>query len=323
MSTRTASEVREELRHARAHDRVAGAYLLEGPAGTGKTDTAHWLSRLLLCHAEGPEPCERCEGCRRSRLDPDTGTPLHGDWQRVVPDGASLKIDQVRALQRALSLTSQERGRRVGLLLHAERLTLEAANALLKTLEEPPPDTTLILVTRSADALPATIRSRSVRLRFRPESRRPLAERLEAQGHDPRAAWLAATLAGGSEQTALDWLEQHLETARELWAPFSGGTGAGDADGARRLSDGERLEFAETFRGRGEAVLQRLDLFLDVFEAISGEELRREVVRDPPRRRDVERCLDRLERVAEARRELVRRNLNPQMVVEGLLFSAP
>jgi len=309
MSTRTASEVREELRHARAVERLHSAYLFEGPAGTGKREVAEWFARLLLCQERGPDPCERCGGCAKSRLDPDGGASRHADWHRLSPDGASFKIEQVRMLQRALSLTPQEGGHRVGLLLRAEALTVAAANALLKTLEEPPPRTALLLVARSGDTLPSTIRSRSVRLRFRPTPADQIVAELERQGLGPRDAWLAAQLGGGSPAAAAAWAADHLEAARELWSQL---------EAVPQGSNGDLLTLAESFRGGGESVRERAELFFDVYAAFARDAIHSVLHEAPPA---LEQWLERADRVASARREWSRRNLNPQLVVERLLFA--
>jgi DNA polymerase III delta' subunit len=188
---------RAELVRAVAADRVHGAYLFEGPAGTGRGATALWLARLLVCREPGNGPCERCPDCLRS-APTEEGNALgsHADLRLIEPDGALIKVDQVRALQRDLSLAPNEGGRRVAVLLGAERLNAAAANALLKTLEEPPARTTLILVAEHADGLPATVRSRTVRIRFAPEAESAVAEALQREGFAESDAWLAASLGG-------------------------------------------------------------------------------------------------------------------------------
>src|SRR5262245_41556775 len=230
MSAQGASAARDELRRARASGRVHGAYLIEGAPGSGAYELALWLARLLLCTASGPDPCEACPGCRKTRLDPESGTPLHPDWVLLGPDGANLRIEQVRQLQRHLSLVANEGGRRVGLLQDADTLTLQAANALLKTLEEPPPGATLILVARSSGALPPTIRSRTIRLRIQAPSVESVAEALARGGLDPDDARLAAELGGGTPASAQAWAEEHLETARELRALVRVAEGANDSE---------------------------------------------------------------------------------------------
>jgi len=297
---------RDELRTAVRTGRVHGAYLFEGPDGTGTAETAHWFSRMLLCRRPGDEPCDACHSCR---LTAQADAPAHPDLQRVVPDGPVLKVEAVRELQKALSLRPNEGGWRVCVVLSAERLNAAAANALLKTLEEPPPSTTLVLVVRAADALPATVRSRTTRLRFAPTSELELRRELAAGGLADEDAWLAATLGGGSLDAAQSWASDKLGDARDQLAALS------DA-GTRSVS--ELLEQAEAFRGAGEPVRQRAELFLDVYDALARRSLH-----EASERRDtraLEAWLERADAGARARRELHKRNLNPQLVVEGLLL---
>src|SRR5262245_13379899 len=309
MSAQGASAARDELRRARASGRVHGAYLIEGAPGSGAYELALWLARLLLCTANGPDPCETCPGCRKTRLDPESGTPLHPDWVLLGPDGANLKIEQVRQLQRHLSLVANEGGRRVGLLRDADTLTLQAANALLKTLEEPPQGATLILVARGSQGLPPTLRSRTVRLCIGAPAVEGVAAALERGGMAPEDAWLAAEVGGGSESAAQAWAEEHLETARELRTLLQA---------AESANDGEILDGAEQFRGGGEALRTRTQLFFDVYEAHARQAIRAAVEADDSA--EASRWLECAERGLAARRETRLRNLNPQLVVEGLLL---
>jgi DNA polymerase-3 subunit delta' len=303
--------IRAELRQARQTGRVHSAYLFEGPAGTGKSETALWFARLLLCAAEEPDPCERCRECLRSALRDDDGhaRPDHPDLIWVEPEGPNLRIDQVRSLQRALQLVANEGGWRVGLLLGADRLRTEAANALLKTLEEPPPQTTLVLVAERSEALPRTVRSRVVRLRFLVEPEEEVTEALLAGGIPATDARIAAALGGGTHEGAREWIEENGETARDFVAWV---------EEASARTDSEILEFALGFRGGGEEIRRRTELFLDVHAAVTR--FRVEEAVEGERSEEVERWLRQVDRSADARRELRRRNLNPQLLVESLLF---
>jgi DNA polymerase-3 subunit delta' len=311
MSGNPSAGIRAELRRARESGRVHGAYLLEGPAGTGKTETALWFARLLLCAEQRPDPCETCRECLRSALHGDEGEqrPAHPDLLWVRPEGANLKVDQVRALQRGLGLVANEGGWRIGILLQAERMRREAANALLKTLEEPPPRTTLLLVTERGEALPLTVRSRTVRLRFLPEREETVRAALEEEGLDPEDAWLAATLGGGTQTAAAGWAARHLETAREF---------RGWVEEAAERSDSDILDFAESFRGGGEAGRERAEVYLDVHQAVARRRVEESLGEEATG--TLEGWLRQADRAAEARREIRRRNLNPQMLIEALLL---
>jgi DNA polymerase-3 subunit delta' len=304
-------DIRAELRQARQAGRVHSAYLLEGPSGIGKSTTALWFARLLLCSQDGPDPCESCPECHRSMAREHDGAarPEHPDLFWVEPEGGLIRIDQIRALQRSLGLMANEGGWRIGVLLSADRLRIEAANALLKTLEEPPPRSTLILVADRAEVLPRTVRSRLIRLRFLPEGETAIAETLRAEGLEEEEAALAASLGGGTVSVAREWAAEYLEPAREF---------AEWIEGARERTDSEILDFAESFRGGGEEIRQRVELFLAVHASVSRRRVEAAIRED--RSQAIDAWLHHSERGIEARHELLRRNLNPQMLVESLVL---
>jgi DNA polymerase-3 subunit delta' len=301
-----ADEIQAELARARAADKVHGAYLFEGPPGTGKRAMAEWFARLLLCKgapAGALEPCGVCHDCRL------LGAASHPDLHRVELDGAWIKVDGVRELLRALALVANEHGRRVALISNAERLRAEAANALLKTLEEPPPRTTLLLVTAAAEALPRTLRSRTLRVRFRPLGEAQIAAALAAEGMSSADAALASRLGGASPDAARAWAEESLEPAREMAAVLA------QSD---TLSTTDVLDFAETFRASGEAGRARAKSFIEVESAFAREQAEAAAARGDTRA--LERWLRAYESAQKARGELEQRNLNPQLVVEALLL---
>src|SRR6201999_2221945 len=124
---------------------------------------AEWTARLVLCEQPAAAPCGRCEGCRRAAAGqhPDVTSV------RFIEEAQQLKIEQVRELSAELALTSHQGGYKVGIVSPADSLNRFAANALLKTLEEPPPRTLLILVSSEPSRLPATILSRCQRIQLR------------------------------------------------------------------------------------------------------------------------------------------------------------
>ena len=145
--------------------RPAHALLLLGSSGIGKRHLATALSYWLLCRQpqwveQRPQACGQCRSCRQ------LASGVHPDFQWIEPEEADkpLKIDQVRVLSEFIYSSSQFGGYRIAVLDPAERLNLQAANALLKTLEEPPAQRLIILVAHGLGGLPATIRSRCQRL---------------------------------------------------------------------------------------------------------------------------------------------------------------
>ncbi len=311
MAAGSQERIRAELRLAREQERVHGAYLFEGPPGSGVRESAHWFARLLLCRVGKSEPCDRCPDCLKTapQSTADAPGPQHPDLKTIEPDGAYIKVDQIRALRRELSLVANEGGWRVGLILGAEVLRVEAANALLKTLEEPRPRTSLLLVAAQASRLPPTVRARTIHLRFAPEPEAAIRAGLLTQGLSQENAWLAAALGGGSINSAQAWVEESLDDAREMLAVL---------EQAPRLSSSELLDFAEAFRGANEASRARTELLFQVHGAFARHAV--EAALQQGSRAELERWLDRADAGERARREWARRNLNPQLLVEGLLL---
>ena len=138
--------------------RTSHAYLFCGPDGTGKSVAAVEFARLLHCDhvrlREADDACGECPPCRRITAG------SHPDVLLIEPDGDTLKIDQVRRAIHRVHLTSVEGRKKVIIILHAECLTADAANSLLKVLEEPPGDTVFVLTCTDAGSTLPTIVSR-------------------------------------------------------------------------------------------------------------------------------------------------------------------
>lgn len=151
-----------QIEAAWSADRMPHALLVHGQPGLGKNRFAKWLAQALLCETKGPVPaaCGRCNGCRL------TAAGSHPDLTFVGPEEGKQQIgvDPIRALAGWLAMTSHQQGWKIAILDPAQQMTLAAANSLLKTLEEPPSRSLLILVASSLQGLPATLRSRCQRL---------------------------------------------------------------------------------------------------------------------------------------------------------------
>jgi DNA polymerase-3 subunit delta' len=155
------AKLRAALRGSRLHH----AYLIAGSPGAGAGEIANRFAEALLCPND-PEGCGVCSACDRARRG------LHPDLLRASLDreGGSreVKVEAIRDLCAGLQLKASEGGRKVGLLLDADRLSASAQNALLKTLEEPPPGTVLILACDAEERLLPTVRSRCARIGLAP-----------------------------------------------------------------------------------------------------------------------------------------------------------
>jgi DNA polymerase III subunit delta' len=144
--------LRQALASGRAH-----AFLMAGPSGVGKLDAALELAAGLVCPEEG---CGDCGACRRVREG------LHPDVELLAPEGTFVTVDQIREVNREVALRPFEAHAKVTVLVEAEAMNKEAANAFLKTLEEPPSHAYFILVTDAPEQLLETIVSRCLRIQF-------------------------------------------------------------------------------------------------------------------------------------------------------------
>ena len=180
--------------------RLAHGYLFAGPDGVGKTTAALSLAAVLLCRAPvGIEPCDSCPGCRKFL------SGNHPDLLRIQPDGAAIKIDQIRELKKALTFAPFESHLRVVLIEEVQTMRREAGNSLLKVLEEPPPDNLLVLIGSTAGAMLDTIISRCQVIPFTPLPL-PLATQVIRQHRpelDDTASHTLAALADGCPGQAL------------------------------------------------------------------------------------------------------------------------
>ncbi|HBI14928.1 MAG TPA: DNA polymerase III subunit delta' [Desulfobulbaceae bacterium] len=212
------------LQRALAGGRLAHAYLLAGPDGVGKATAARAVAAALLCREEiGSAPCGACPGC----LQFASGN--HPDFLHIRPDGAVIKIDQVRELKKALAFPPLEARLRVTLLEEVHTMRREAANSLLKLLEEPPPDNLLLLTTDEAEPLLPTIFSRCQVIPFSPLSLEVSAAILLKMhpGLDQEGARTLAGLAGGSPGRTRDLdhaalLQLHRDILTGLLAGHAG-----------------------------------------------------------------------------------------------------
>ena len=155
-------QIIKQLQHAVDIDHIAGAYLFAGMSNVGKETVALYFSKSINCLDLVHRPCDNCLACHK------INTGNHPDFQIVRPDGKQIKIDQIRQLQRQVVFQPIEGRRKLYIITEADRMNLEAANCLLKTLEEPPAKSVLILLTSHLDALLPTIRSRCQIISFQP-----------------------------------------------------------------------------------------------------------------------------------------------------------
>ncbi|MFM1655427.1 DNA polymerase III subunit delta' [Brevibacillus sp. B_LB10_24] len=190
--------VAEILSRSLRHDRLAHAYLFTGPRGVGKKQMAIHLTKSLLCTRFEADACDECLNCRR------INSGNHPDVYTISPEGESIKIDQVRSLQKEMTMRSLESPHKVYILEHIDKMTLQAANSLLKFLEEPPAGVIALLLTENSHAILPTIVSRCQVIPFSPLSASELVRRLAAEGIPAGVASVASQITS------------HLDEAREI-----------------------------------------------------------------------------------------------------------
>ena len=344
-------DARRRLAGARAEGRVPQVLLLTGPAGIGKQRLALWLAQLLLCEQPGPEPCGKCRRCHLvgnlSHADLHWFVPIPrpkaadadkqvdeaaealaevmeerrsaGRWS--APDGmASHTMASVRLLQRRALLTSVEGGPRMFIIGNADRLvpqesSPEAANALLKLLEEPPSNAYFVLTSEDPRRVLPTIRSRAVPMRLAPLPDAEVRGVLEAEKRPLAGPALdeRVALAAGSIGAALGEDEGQgsaQRAARELIEAVLAGPGPALERALRQPPYQARGEFA--------AMLDALaETLHEAARGSLGQPVRRSVPEALLRHASPAPLLKALERVGQAR-EAAAGNVNPQVLLAVL-----
>jgi DNA polymerase III subunit delta' len=203
----------ELLRRAILNDRVVHSYLFLGNEGIGKRWVALQFAKTLNCLERGAEEsdaCDRCLSCKK--IDAE----LHPDVTVLEPEGQAIKVDQVRQMLRDLAYRPYEGKRRVCILTAVDRMAPNMSNTLLKTLEEPPLHTVIILVANSSKAILPTILSRCQQVPFNPLPLSSLIDWLvEQKGIHEAEAHLLASLSEGSPGKALKLKEEIHPIQRE------------------------------------------------------------------------------------------------------------
>ncbi len=294
---------------------VHHAYRFEGPPGVGKEMAAFALAQVLVCERGGSRACAACSACLRAvRLqEEDPRVPAHPDvvlLQRGLYRGrisaneaTGISIEQVRRIVLERVGYRPHEGRAlVFIVREAEELTVSAANALLKTLEEPGQSTYFLLLTSRPNRLLDTIRSRTLPVRFAPLPDALVAQILQSKGLDPAVA----ALAQGSVAVALELASEDAIQAREDFV-----AAAHSAVSARDLAPA--IKFAEARRER-DALRGLLGYFAQSL-ALAG----RAQAAAPGTMHEAERSANRHRVVLSALQE-VERNVSPALVLEAMIY---
>jgi DNA polymerase-3 subunit delta' len=257
----------ETLRRALAGGRVHHAYLFDGPDGVGKERAAFGLAQGLVCERRavgGSDACGECSACTRALPRQGQARPVHPDVAvlerglydpamigRRTPETQDLSIDQVRTVVLARAAFPPHEGRaKVFIVRRAEELSTAAANALLKTLEEPGAKTHFVLLSATPDSLLPTIRSRTQRVRFAALPEGVVAELLVEQGAERARALEIAHLSGGSMATAAALADPEASEAREQFVARAMAALSAETSGAA-------LDVAAEAKGRNKEAVAR------------------------------------------------------------------
>jgi DNA polymerase-3 subunit delta' len=305
----------QTLTRALTGGRVHHAYRFEGPAGVGKEKTALALARALVCAAGDPLGCEKCSACRRAVTlsENEPRVPLHPDVVLVgrgvypssligAPEATGISVEQVRKLVLGRAGFTPHEGRALVFIVRdADELTPQAANALLKTLEEPHERTHFILLTSRPNRLLDTIRSRTLSLRFGALPRDVLAIVTKEQAIDDTVLELAQ----GSAARAIELADpdamlqktEFVQAAREAVTAPDLASGLGLSDSRAQDRDG---------------LLGQLSHFAQLLASESREYVARE-----PLRAEV---LARRHAVVLTAMTELERNVQPALVLDSMLY---
>ncbi len=307
------------IRRALAAEHLHHAYLLVGQEGVGKELFARLCAQAANCEAAPPSrPCGDCAPCKQILrgnfpdvfwVRPQAEMVKRGLINKGDLEGApsrEIRVDEVRALARRLSFAQVFGRRKVAIVAPAEALNERAQNALLKTLEEPPPQTTFFLITSQPDELLPTVRSRCARLMLAPLPPQLIAQELIARGQKPAEAEAKALRAEGSLARALAMTDEEISRRDELLASLEGALSAPD--------ERDALDLAETNSERDPALELLAALETSAREGLVSIAHQGPAALGAPLLATIDLCQE--------VREALEQNGNPRLQLERLLLQA-
>lgn len=207
------TSVYKQLLQTWQKNKLVHAYLFHGQKGTGKKETALWLAQTIFCQTPVQTgACLRCSHCLRI---------IEGEFpsvEIVEPDGASLKVDQIRQLKSDAAYSSLDQDKKIYIVDQVETMSVSAANSLLKFLEEPQDNVYFILLTSDKDKILPTILSRCQSVYFQPIVKQHRIEQLMGADLSETMAFLLATITQDTEQAmALSQDEEFQEFRQAIW----------------------------------------------------------------------------------------------------------
>lgn len=309
------------IKNSMEKNRLSHAYLFEGQKGIGKQETGLLVAKSIFCLSPIDRyiPCENCINCKRINHG------NHPDIHIVEPDGQSIKKQQIQMLQEEFSKTGVESKKKLYMIIHADRMTVNAANSLLKFLEEPHAGTYAILITEQMQRILPTILSRCQTLSFKPLSSTQLIKRLVEMGVKSEKAPLIVQLTNNIDEAMSlnddDWFAQGQKIVVKLYEVLM-------------KSPLETLVFLQEewfahFKDK-EQTDRGLDLLLLIFKDLLyiqiGKQEHTVFKNDFTRieqyalRTSRRRLADQMTAILEAKRKLGA-NMNPQLLMEELVLN--
>ena len=309
----------ESLRAALANGRLHHAYLFVGPDGVGKHTIATALAQAVHCSESTSDYCGRCANCA-SIIDGN-----HADVRAVQPLAGKkeLSIQQVREIERELRYRSFGGKRKIAIIDPAGLMNASAQNALLKTLEEPPENSLIILVTPNTGGLLPTLRSRCLRLSFAPLPRAEVAGFLQAKHSvKPGDAEFLAAMSMGSIGAAVNLDQRDLIEKRRVWAGMLSALTARDYQSAIAAAEALATNRDEALEFLRWAQSWYRDLLIHGVSHKPDELVNLDMllqIEEQSPRYSADRTLAALARIGSATAG-IQRNLNRRMVLEKFLF---
>jgi DNA polymerase-3 subunit delta' len=307
------------LRSALAAGRMHHAYLFLGPEGVGKRSVAIAFAKAIHCAELTNDFCGDCADCSR------IADGNHPDVRVIEPMAGKkeISIQQIRDLQRELSYRSFTGMRKIAIVDPATLMNVPGQNALLKTLEEPPQDSLIILIAVNVGGLLPTLRSRCLQLTFAPLTRKEVSGFLISRhGMNGNDAELIAALSLGSIGAALAFNKEELIEQRRIWTDALSSLRAGDYRGAMMAAEALSSQRDETFKFLQWAESWYRDLLVQKAAQGTGDRVNedlREQIDERAANSDLQQTLRAISQI-EGAAARIQRNLNRRMVLERFFF---
>ncbi|HYY24819.1 MAG TPA: DNA polymerase III subunit delta' [Candidatus Udaeobacter sp.] len=308
------------LRHALAKGRLHHAYLFVGPEGVGKRTVALALAKAIHCAGRGDDFCDRCVNCARIQ------NGNHPDLRLIEMQAGKkeISIQQIREIDKQLNYRSFTGGKKIIILDPATLMNFPAQNALLKTLEEPPQDSLMILIAGNTGGLLPTLRSRCLQVSFGPLQREHIFGYLVTQkGMQRDNAVHLAGMAMGSLGNAVKIDGADFRKRRQSWIELLSSLKTGDYRAAAAVAETLAANKDETAKFLAWVQSWYRDLLVHTVTQESKELINLDLVARIERESvagKVEYILCLMDQVTEAAAG-IQRNLNRRMIMENLLFS--